>query len=39
MAKTDPDSIIVVPLEVDTGLTDDACNKVIDALELQSVRE
>jgi succinyl-CoA synthetase beta subunit len=32
VAKTDPGSIIVLPIEVDTGLTDDIANKVVDNL-------
>lgn len=32
VAKTDPKSIIVLPIEVDTGLTDDIANKVVDNL-------
>ncbi|CAK92611.1 unnamed protein product (macronuclear) [Paramecium tetraurelia] len=39
VAKTDPNSIIVLPIDVNTGLTDQIANKVIDTLQLQAVRQ
>jgi succinyl-CoA synthetase beta subunit len=38
VAKTDPDSIIVEPIDVNTGLTTAIMDRVIDILELQSER-
>lgn len=32
VAKTDPNSIIVLPIDVNTGLTDQIANKVVDTL-------
>lgn len=39
VAKSDPKSIIVRPLEVDTGLTDKIADEIIDNLQLQKVRQ
>lgn len=39
VAKKDPKSIIVEPIDIDKGLTNEIADRVIDNLELQSERE
>lgn len=39
VAKTDPKSIIVEPIDIQHGVTNEIADRVIDSLELQSERE
>jgi len=39
VAKKDPKSIIVEPIEVDKGLTNEIADRIINNLELQNERE